>query len=215
MTCFVDVHLVSGRGVTLATEADDSVFALKKRAQAAFAVAGGRLLNCSGGVLNGTATVEQTGLQTGDVLTFLVKLHQVTASKQRWFCAGAAFAAIRDDGCVVTWGHADFGGDSRAVQDRLHNVQHIQSGFRAFAAILDDGSVVTWGDPRHGGDCSAVQHQLKNVPRSDSSTLIPFFPIQCGPWVYPLVPRALLWQGAHFGLRGVFLQSLGAQGFDC
>ena len=95
MTCFVDVHLVSGRGVTLATEADDSVFALKKRAQAAFAVAGGRLLNCSGGVLNGTATVEQTGLQTGDVLTFLVKLHQVTASKQRWFCAGAAFAAIR------------------------------------------------------------------------------------------------------------------------
>ena len=176
MTFVLDVHLVSGRGVTLAAEADDSVFALKKRAQSAFGVGGGRLLNGSGGLLKGTTTVEQTGLQPGDVLTFLVKLHQVTASKQRWFCAGAAFAAIRDDGCVVTWGHADFGGDSRAVQDRLHNVQHIQSGFRAFAAILDDGSVVTWGDKRYGGDCSAVQHRLKNAPRSDSSFLILFFP---------------------------------------
>ena len=158
------------------TEADDSVLALKKRAQSAFAVPGGRLLTCSGGVLNGTATAEQAGLQTGDALTFLVKLHQVIASKRRKFCVGAAFAAIRDDGCVVTWGHADFGGDSRVVQDRLHNVRHIQSGFRAFAAILDDGSVVTWGDPRHGGDCSAVHHQLKNAPRSGSSTLVPFLP---------------------------------------
>ena len=45
MTILVDVHLLSGRGVTLATEADDSVLALKKRAQSAFAVAGGRVVD--------------------------------------------------------------------------------------------------------------------------------------------------------------------------
>ena len=36
-----------------------------------------------------------------------------------------AFAAIREEGSVVTWGHADFGGDSTGVQDRLKNVQQI------------------------------------------------------------------------------------------
>ena len=64
----------------------------------------------------------------------------------------AAFAAIRDDGCVVTWGSTSSGGDSSAVQDQLRNVQQIQGALRAFAAVLGDGSVVTWGDADCGGD---------------------------------------------------------------
>ena len=59
----------------------------------------------------------------------------------------AAFAAILSDGSVVTWGDAELGGDSSAVQDRLKNVQLIQASQAAFAAILSDGSVVTWGKP--------------------------------------------------------------------
>ena len=54
-----------------------------------------------------------------------------------------AFAAILEDGSVVTWGDADYGGDSSAVRDQLKGVQQIQATFRAFAAILEDGSVVT------------------------------------------------------------------------
>ena len=57
----------------------------------------------------------------------------------------AAFAAILDDGSVVTWGHEDLGGESRPVQDRLNGVQQIQASSGAFAAILMDGSVVTRG----------------------------------------------------------------------
>ena len=58
-----------------------------------------------------------------------------------------AFAAILEDGSVVTWGDADCGGDSSAVRDQLRGVQQIQAThLRAFAAILEDGSVVTWGD---------------------------------------------------------------------
>ena len=72
-----------------------------------------------------------------------------------------AFAAIRDDGSVVTWGRADYGGDSSAVQGRLQNVTAVQSTRAAFAAILSDGSVVTWGGEEHGGDSSAVQDRLK------------------------------------------------------
>ena len=71
--------------------------------------------------------------------------------------AGSAFAAILDDGSVVTWGDAEFGGDSSAVQTQLKNVKQIQgTRYGAFAAILDDGSVVTWGDAEFGGDSSTL-----------------------------------------------------------
>ena len=73
----------------------------------------------------------------------------------------AAFAAILSDGSVVTWGDAELGGDSSAVQDQLKNVQQIQACGEAFAAILGDGSVVKWGIPEEGGDSSYVQDLLK------------------------------------------------------
>lgn len=57
-----------------------------------------------------------------------------------------AFAALTEDGSVVTWGSAAHGGDSESVQGRLK-----------------DGSVVTWGDTDFGGHSRAVQGQLKNV----------------------------------------------------
>ena len=72
-----------------------------------------------------------------------------------------AFAAILEDGSVVTWGHAAGGGDSSAVRDQLKAVQEIQGTETAFAAILADGSVVTWGAAGCGGDSSSVQHDLR------------------------------------------------------
>ena len=65
-----------------------------------------------------------------------------------------SFSSILQDGSVVTWGDADFGGDSSAVQDQLKGVQQIQANSGALAAILEDGSVVTWGDADFGGDSS-------------------------------------------------------------
>ena len=57
-----------------------------------------------------------------------------------------AFAAVKADGSVVTWGDADSGGDSRAVAAQLSGGVHIVVGnFEAFAALKVDGSVVTWG----------------------------------------------------------------------
>ena len=58
-----------------------------------------------------------------------------------------AFAAILEDGSVVTCGHAAFGGGSSAVRDQPKGVQQIQATPNgAFAAILEDGSVITWGN---------------------------------------------------------------------
>ena len=76
---------------------------------------------------------------------------------------GGAFAAILEDGSVVTWGRANQCGDSSAVRDQLKGVQQIQATNGAFAAILEDGSVVTWGNADFGGDSAAVRDQLKGV----------------------------------------------------
>ena len=74
------------------------------------------------------------------------------------------------DSAIVTWGHADFGGDSSGVQDQLRGVKQIQATSAAFAAILADGSVVTWGAAGFGGDCSAVHDQLRGVQQISGHT---------------------------------------------
>ena len=80
-----------------------------------------------------------------------------------------AFAAILEDGSVVTWG-VPHCGDSSAVRDKLRGVQQIQSAYAAFAAVLEDGSVVTWGVADGGGDSSAVRDQLKGVQQIQATS---------------------------------------------
>jgi len=74
-----------------------------------------------------------------------------------------AFAALRNDGSVVTWGDSSYGGDSSGVADKLTDVKAIYSNYKAFAALKNDGSVVTWGDSGSGGDSSDVANKLTDV----------------------------------------------------
>ncbi|CAE8703301.1 unnamed protein product [Polarella glacialis] len=74
-----------------------------------------------------------------------------------------AFAAMKVDGSVVTWGGrayrggAGCGGDSSVVAQLLmEGVVKVCGSSRAFAAIKADGSVVTWGMAACGGDSSLV-----------------------------------------------------------
>ena len=99
-------------------------------------------------------------------------VHHIQASR------GGAFAAVLDDGTVVTWGYPPEGGDSSAVQEQLKNVKQIQASYCAFAAILGDGSVVTWGLADYGGDSTAVQDLLKDVEQLHAPMLhlLPFLP---------------------------------------
>ena len=69
------------------------------------------------------------------------QLHNVKAIQ----ATEGAFAAIRDDGSVVTWGSAAHGADSSAVQGHLTDVKEIQASANSFAALTMQGSVVTWG----------------------------------------------------------------------
>jgi hypothetical protein len=84
------------------------------------------------------------------------------------FANMGAFAAIKSNGSVVTWGLSSAGGDSRAVDSKLNgtvDVVQIFSNNGAFAALRADGSVVTWGDSYSGGDSSAVASKLDGTVR--------------------------------------------------
>eukprot|EP00755_Sulcionema_specki_P039367 Sspe_Gene.24275::Locus_9588_Transcript_2_2_Confidence_0.667_Length_13454::g.24275::m.24275 len=73
----------------------------------------------------------------------------------------AAYAAVRMNGSVVTWGASFAGGDSASVQPRLaQGVVLVHGTARAFAALKTDGSVVTWGDNGLGQDTKEMQRQL-------------------------------------------------------
>ena len=72
-----------------------------------------------------------------------------------------AFAALKSNGSVVTWGYYRDGGDSSSVSGSLTSgVTQTFSTSSAFAALKSDGSVVTWGDSEDGGDSSSVSSRL-------------------------------------------------------
>eukprot|EP00439_Symbiodinium_sp_Y106_P015313 s157_g2.t1 len=163
MSIDVEVGLISGRKAIVQAALDETAGTLKRRARVALGVGTGRLLDSSGSVVEGSVPIKKARVQNGDSLTLLC------TSRVQIQASGGAFAALLDDGSLVTWGDAQTGGDSSAVQDQLKNLQQIQSSGRAFAAILDDGSVVTWGAADSGGDSSAVQDQLKTVQQIRAS----------------------------------------------
>ncbi|CAJ1425102.1 unnamed protein product [Effrenium voratum] len=81
----------------------------------------------------------------------------------------AAFALVKGDGRVVTWGLPSWGGDSSMVQEQLVDVQSLQASVKAFCALRGDGTVVTWGDQLWGGDCSKVAEELWDVQQVEAS----------------------------------------------
>ena len=72
-----------------------------------------------------------------------------------------AFAALKLDGSVVTWGDKKYGGDSRKVHDQLTSgVKSIVANRDAFAAMKEDGTVISWGVGLGGGDASEIPSEL-------------------------------------------------------
>lgn len=65
-----------------------------------------------------------------------------------------AFAAIKKDRSVFTWGSVGFGADSRKVEQDLNgssDIVRLVASQGAFAALRKDGKVVAWGSKTKGG----------------------------------------------------------------
>ncbi|TNI15021.1 hypothetical protein CF106_01415 [Aeromonas veronii] len=102
------------------------------------------------------------GADSSSVAHQLTDVRSITENK-------AAYAALKGDGTVVTWGKRDSGGDSHAVTKQLVDVKAVFRTDHAFAALKNDGTVVTWGNAAKGGDSSAVASQLTGVIEITSS----------------------------------------------
>eukprot|EP00438_Fugacium_kawagutii_P036591 Skav223943 [mRNA] locus=scaffold1465:385569:403251:+ [translate_table: standard] len=82
-------------------------------------------------------------------------------SVQRVVATSRAFAALRADGKVVTWGAASYGGDSEDVQDQLIDVQQLSASHSSFAALTAAGQLICWGLPLSGGGAVFENMDLK------------------------------------------------------
>ena len=89
-------------------------------------------------------TLNQNDDQPANIKSVKKKLR---SGVQAIFSTRYAYAALKDDGTLVTWGLQKSGGDSSKVRDQLdQGVQTVASTRYAFAALLENGSIVSWGD---------------------------------------------------------------------
>ena len=154
----ISVALLNGNPVPLRLSTSSTVQDVRTKAQRAFGKKYLKLVTAKNRVLvDFEQTLEEAGIEDGECLTALAFQPQLAATSR------ALALRCHGDGSIVTWGRADYGGDSSAVQNQLRGVQQIQATERAFAAILADGPVVAWGRSDFGGDNSAVQDQLRGV----------------------------------------------------
>eukprot|EP00913_Durusdinium_trenchii_P017391 g16349.t1 len=118
---------------------------------------------------------EDFGLVGGDLLHATVRQARLVSTRQSY-----AFALMRGDGSVVSWGSRRLGGDSSRVQQELRDVEQIQASGGAFAAIRADGQVITWGDSSMGGKTgwlenavreSQIVHPYLHTPRGGFAAL--------------------------------------------
>jgi Ca2+-binding RTX toxin-like protein len=115
-------------------------------------------------------------MSDGSTVSIANQLDGSTKVKEIYSNSGA-YAALRTDGSVVTWGGSWSGGDSsvngwdyntntnmsKSVAAELNgsvDVTNVYTNGQSFAALRADGSVVTWGSTWGGGDSSAVASQL-------------------------------------------------------
>ena len=93
-----------------------------------------------------------------------------------------AFAALKNDGTVVTWGLWDEGGNSiipqsfsgygiRQASD-LTNINKIYPSESSFAALKNDGTVITWGPADSGGDLTSNGNYYASIPNGSNSNIV-------------------------------------------
>ena len=97
----------------------------------------------------------------------------LSSNVDKVYATGSAFAALKTDGSVATWGSSANGGDSSGVSNKLSSgVQEIAANNYAFAALKDDGTVAAWGSSQYGGSASYMHSVEKLIPGAYSFTAI-------------------------------------------
>jgi hypothetical protein len=98
-----------------------------------------------------------TATMTAEGMAVAVRGPSIPGASKREVRNATAFAALKGDGTVVSWGDSRFGG---TAPQGLGGVTQIYSNGLAFAALKSDRTVVCWGEATAGGTAPG---ELKNV----------------------------------------------------
>ena len=112
----------------------------------------------------------------GDLASGVIQIYSTSENSGSKVGSGA-FAALKEDGSVVTWGGGGdmYGADSSGAKDRLScGVVSVTTTDSAFAALKKDGSVVAWGDGCNGSEsCSSLTtRDIEDEISSDVKKLV-------------------------------------------
>ena len=118
----IKVLLPNGHAELLTVLPSSTVQDLRTKAERAFGKRYLRLVTAKNRVLvDPDRTLEEAEIEDGEFLTALVLQPQLAATK------GAFALWCHGHSAIVTWGHADYGGDISAVRDQLKGVQQVQA----------------------------------------------------------------------------------------
>ena len=76
---------------------------------------------------------------------------------------GPGYAALMNDGSVVTWGCSEYADSSSVASELSSDVVNIFSNIYSFAALKSDGSVVTWGEIDSSSASSELSSGVINI----------------------------------------------------
>jgi len=124
-----------------------------------------------------------------------------------------AFAALKVDGSVVTWGNTEYGGDSSTYNPSGRIYSSISSNLtsgvvaiyyndNAFAALKSNGSVVTWGNIQSGGNSSIynpINQSYSSVSSSLSSDIISIYSNNSAFFALKSNGSVVSWGNTQFG----------------
>ena len=114
-----------------------------------------------------------SSIYNGNTNTYTSISSSLTSGVISIYSSDYAYAAIKSDGSVVTWGNVFYGGGSSILNANTNiytsissslqsGVVTIYSNLGSFAALKSDGSIVTWGYSLYGGDSSSVSANLSS-----------------------------------------------------
>lgn len=104
-------------------------------------------------------------------------MHHQLVDARSIYATTVAFAAVKKDGTVVTWGRSGFrdqdgewivqdGGDCSELKDQLVDVRSIYSTDIAFAALKADGTVVAWGSNAKAAKALALNRRAASKAKA-------------------------------------------------
>src|SRR5688572_29174836 len=93
--------------------------------------------------------------------------HRDPSCCHKIFSTDSAFAAILNNGSLITWEDPTYGGQAPELKGQ--SVLSVYSNPYAFAAVLNNGSLIAWGDSNAGGRTPDLKGQTIRAVYSNNN----------------------------------------------